>query len=516
MPIMACRTDDKPGYKYGENGHCYTYAVGNERSRKAAKRKAMLQGAAIEASKARAAGRERYKVEEFDNSLNDFIDRVRSAFDRQFGLRQDSPSGMDNAWCADVFEDHIIVRVGDKYYRVGMDMDADVVVFDERADWEEVRLSYVAEMLPLAAFREVMFVSEFKGKYPDVPIAAGVDYDALVDGDDDPVFVTLPIGKVNALSGNRRFYDEAFVAELERQVLANKPIGLMGHLSAEQRATEFPMEAVHWVGARRVGELLWGKGYVPKGEARERLRRYKATKKQIATSIDAIAEGVWDDSVSAYRMQADTLKLAQIDIAPADRAGIADLAAVPHFTTEMAVYGTQETEEEGMDREQIIREMTPADVRLLPPAVRDAVLSTAAPPPEVTQMTAIRETLGLTADDDPVASVAVLRREQDAQRAAQVVARIKELATTGDKAVKMESVRGLVIELVQARNPQSVQEAEAAYDAVIATDSIKRLLAAQVREMMGPPQGIGLNGQRAANGAGSSAQWWDDAPAKEG
>ncbi len=49
MPVQLCRKDGKPGYKYGESGHCYTYEVGNEASRKKAKQKAHLQGAAIQA-----------------------------------------------------------------------------------------------------------------------------------------------------------------------------------------------------------------------------------------------------------------------------------------------------------------------------------------------------------------------------------------------------------------------------------------------------------------------------------
>jgi hypothetical protein len=265
-------------------------------------------------------------VNEYDNSLNDFIDRVRSAFSRQYRPMLDG----EYAWAADVFPDHVVARIGEKYYRVSMEVKDDTITFAPRLDWEAVKLSYVTELLQLGPVRDVMIISEFKGKPPNVPFADGVDVSELTEGDDAPVFVTLPIGLVNAKSGNKRLYDDKFVKELEKQVIANKPVGLMGHLSLQARATEFPLEAVHWVGALRVGELLFGKGYVPPGEPRGRLKRYKATKTKIATSIDCIAEGVWDEKEQAYRMKADTLRLGQIDIAPADRAGIADLAAVPH------------------------------------------------------------------------------------------------------------------------------------------------------------------------------------------
>lgn len=48
MPIQNCTKDSDPGYKYGEDGYCYTYNPGDEESRKAAKQKAIMQGVAIE------------------------------------------------------------------------------------------------------------------------------------------------------------------------------------------------------------------------------------------------------------------------------------------------------------------------------------------------------------------------------------------------------------------------------------------------------------------------------------
>lgn len=48
MPIQDCMSEGKPGYKYGEEGYCYTYTPGNEAERKEAKQKAVLQGYAIE------------------------------------------------------------------------------------------------------------------------------------------------------------------------------------------------------------------------------------------------------------------------------------------------------------------------------------------------------------------------------------------------------------------------------------------------------------------------------------
>lgn len=349
-------------------------------------------------------------------------------------------------------------------------------------------------------FTDVVAVTELRGSYPNVPIAPGIDYADLVAGDDDPTFLSIPIGKANVKSGNGRFYDEAWLQELYRQTLDNKPVGLFGHLSEADRAHAFPPEAVHWVGAVLEGDVLWGKGYLPKGEARDRIRRYKAQGKSIATSIDATANGKWDESLQAYRMDAKTLKLAQIDLAPADRAGIAALARVPVLTTEMqqeppATDAGENEETDTMDKLTIINEMTEADARLLPEPVRAAVLATVQTPPEVATVQAIRETLGLDASADVTAAITEMRRVQAEQAAQAVTSRITELVTAG---IKLEDVRPLVTELVQARNPQTPAAAEAAYAAVVASESVTKLLQARVVETMGPPQTTPVAGQNKA------------------
>lgn len=47
MPVKRCRSDDKPGWKYGDSGKCYTYTAGNKKSESTAKLKAAKQGIAI-------------------------------------------------------------------------------------------------------------------------------------------------------------------------------------------------------------------------------------------------------------------------------------------------------------------------------------------------------------------------------------------------------------------------------------------------------------------------------------
>lgn len=56
MPVQTCSLDGKPGYKWGNSGKCYTYAAGDENARKQAKRKAYIQGAAIEEKSTQTLG----------------------------------------------------------------------------------------------------------------------------------------------------------------------------------------------------------------------------------------------------------------------------------------------------------------------------------------------------------------------------------------------------------------------------------------------------------------------------
>lgn len=356
-------------------------------------------------------------------------------------------------------------------------------------------------------FHDTLIISEFLGSYPDIPIYKDVDIKELTDGEKTPVFVTLPIGKANVLSGNRRFYDEAFLQELDKQVKELKPVGLMGHLASDQRSWAMPPEAVHWVGTMRVKEYLLGKGFLPPGESRSRLQRYKATGKKIATSIDATGDGVWDDVMQAHKMIAETLRLNQIDIAPADRAGIADLAAVPLLTREMATEGgiivvrpieekKKMTEEE---KAQAIREMGVKDVSSLPADVRAAIVNEFAAD--------IKKTLGI-AEGDIISEVKKIQEREVEREKTAVKNRITELATTGDTAIKSDIVREMVVEMVEAKNPKTVEEANAAFTEIVGRDSVKKALQAQLQSSMGGSQQTTMQTQQTGSAPGMKGNWF--------
>ena len=332
-------------------------------------------------------------------------------------------------------------------------------------------------------FTDVVAIFEFRGQYPTVPITEGVDYEALIAGDDEPLFVTMPIGKAGSTSGNKRHYDEKFITELEKQVLSKRPIGLMGHLKDEDRKTEFPEEAVHWVGAVRENDMLWGKGYVPPGPVRDRVKRYKNTGRPLATSIDAKASGQWDTDLGAMKMDGASLDLHQIDFAPADRVGIAALAAVPHLSREMEDGTIDENiGDEMADKLDVLKELTAEDVKHLPDSVKTAILETVEIPTEVEQVKEIRETLSLEEDADVNKRIKEILAEKTEQLQVQIGTKITELV---DEGIKLDSAKPIIKRYIELEAPATVDAVQECYDKVIKDEAITELLKAQV-EGAGP------------------------------
>ena len=50
MPLKRCSSDERPGWKWGDSGKCYTYIRGDAQSESQAKSKALRQGRAMKAN----------------------------------------------------------------------------------------------------------------------------------------------------------------------------------------------------------------------------------------------------------------------------------------------------------------------------------------------------------------------------------------------------------------------------------------------------------------------------------
>lgn len=342
-------------------------------------------------------------------------------------------------------------------------------------------------------YADIVVISELRGDFPAVAFFDDVDLAELTAGDSDPVYLTIPIGKADVTSGNGNYYSADFLSELERQVRDKRPTGQMGHESDDPMT--FPPEAIFWVGAQRIGELLWGKGYLPSGAARDRIRRYKAANKTIGTSILASSRRLWNAARNALEPVLDTFDLHRIDIGPVEKLGVRDLSLVPILTREMLSDETATTQEDIVTektKHELLQELRsgalPAARRNWQPAVTHAQA----------EIHAVRELLGVDATADVVAVVAEMRQAQDEQAKAAIKTRITELVSDAEKGVKVESVRGLITELVVARNPQTLDDVDAAYQQVIEMQSVQDTLAASVRSKMGPPQRVPVGGKQGA------------------
>lgn len=178
---------------------------------------------------------------------------------------------------------------------------------------------------------QVFCVGEFRGSSPKIDAAPGVDIAQLTANDPDPVFITMPLAESGRVSANGLVYDDFLIDTITEQINAKRPVGIWGHIKPEDRSTNFPNHAVIWIGARRIGGVVWGKGYVPPGESRERIRQLKAAGAKLGTSIYGV--GTFAESANGKRRFAK-FNLEQVDFAPHERAAL-DMGGDYVVTAEM-------------------------------------------------------------------------------------------------------------------------------------------------------------------------------------
>jgi len=184
-----------------------------------------------------------------------------------------------------------------------------------------VEITPIAEQNNKMTPINTVVLSEFRGSFPDVPPAPGVDLKALIEGDDHPMFLTVPISKIGEVSKNGLIHDETFAQSLVTQINADRPGGLRGHLRTEDRSTANPISDIHWLGAILDNDVVWAKGLIPKTKpaVREGYRICKAKGGRVATSVygKAIQEFTDDERSQFHARQFD---LESLDLAPWKRA----------------------------------------------------------------------------------------------------------------------------------------------------------------------------------------------------
>lgn len=213
-----------------------------------------------------------------------------------------------------------------------------------------------------------IFEQRFEGDYPTVATYAHVDTTLLYEDDPDPFHVTLRVAQIG-VSRNGLIYDEELVAQIGHE-LERYADGIGGHIPDGEASTAFPVAEVFWIGHARVDGVLWAKGYIPPGERRDDIRRKKALKGEIGTSVWGLAVREVVNSEGHWR--AIDFELEQLDLAPAKRQSL-EKAGDFIITAEMG-QNNKEGVMPDLTKKEMIAELTVGDV---PERIQEQIIKAA-------------------------------------------------------------------------------------------------------------------------------------------
>jgi cation transport regulator ChaB len=191
-----------------------------------------------------------------------------------------------------------------------------------RVAWSVVKKSYVKKGDKWMKMKQMQqLVAQFDWQFtldvPDVPLNAGVDIEALTQGDENVTFITLPFAKDGGVATNGLRYTPQFNAALMQAIQANGILANMGH--PDPFRMDFNMPAAIWVGAMRdVKGLYWGKAYVVDTDLKKFVRQLQATSAFITTSIYAPYDHtkIIEHADKTWEVPPDAFSLTFLDFAP--------------------------------------------------------------------------------------------------------------------------------------------------------------------------------------------------------
>jgi hypothetical protein len=320
----------------------------------------------------------------------------------------------------------------------------------------------------------------FRGEYPDIPLPDDVNKEDLGD-----FFVTLPIGKFNARSRNKRTYGEKAVRKLVSEVNEKRPTGHWGHPDPKDRSERPPV--VQWLAATvdEKSGTAWGKLIPLTTEAKDYLRVKRATRSEVGNSLygDAVMEG--DKVVD--------LTLEYIDLVADSRiVGVPDTAAVPVTTKEtIQKEGKKmptefnettlitELREERETARKNVSELEKKVAELQPAASQFDALKKF-----VTEQADVFTSAGITISANGPDFIQVIREMIGKLQGLQAEKLAGQLDGVVTEMVKVEKLRPIVRQLLGA--PKSEADARARVTEILGQESMKELAQAIVREQAGP------------------------------
>jgi hypothetical protein len=336
----------------------------------------------------------------------------------------------------------------------------------------------------------------------NIPLdSARVQQILAVTKDDAPQFPILRVEE--GTSNNGRVWDAAILEDVAEQINRMEPVGYLGHIKPEDDGYAFPKPQTIWLKAVTKKEgaktVLYTKGYNfpnadarmygPLGVTREASWRGKAALQALPNGMKRVTKFV----------------LESIDWSRKGKAGMS--ARLVAIATEM----------EGSDKvdPKDIAALTVADLTAHNPNLielikRDATVEQQTRISEMEQeaeqakdgltlLARVRETLGLKAEDDPVAAIVSAQEELDKINRRTLHERLADILS---KKVKNESARKTVLRLLPVSEMENLDDAALEAKVVASIDSddeIKAIISEMEQTPVRPGRGSQSSG---GNGKG--------------
>jgi hypothetical protein len=315
----------------------------------------------------------------------------------------------------------------------------------------------------------------------DVPVAQGVNLDALKAGDDDPleVVVEIPAGK----SKRGWNYTPQVIQKIAGEVAAKTASGFLGHQKPEDVDHQFPMPVTHWVGALYQNGKAYIRGVVD-ASAKDLKRWIKAGRvKQVSIyGMPTLQQTAGETQVVDYQ-------LLSIDWTPLDRSGmptsVVAIGEMADFIENPSITGGVNMSLEeilkalkgmGVTPKQVVGEMGWTLEAVAKDADNDAWNKMQEAAKAVGEMEAL---FGV----DNVASLSeAVKAARDYQLAAARAQRENMIDKVIGEMVTVEAVRPIIKRLLDVPNDAKEEDVKKAIGEMLAQDDIKQAMSAVFKQ----------------------------------
>lgn len=297
-------------------------------------------------------------------------------------------------------------------------------------------------------------------KPQDVPLAPGVDLEAIKSGDDDPleVVVEVPAGKSTRGWNYKPESLQAIVDHVNRDTLS----GFLGHQKAEEVANKFDPPVTHWIGARMEGTRAYFRGVVD--AAAKDLKRWIRSGRIKQVSIF----GMPKLQTVAGETQVIDYKPLSIDWTPLDRSGM---------PTRIVALGEMDELDEGgtdnMDWKQLLEQLK-AKIAAGETSLQEIISALDADTASKLELLAkVKEALGVAEDSKLLASV---EQAGKALKDSQQAALGQEVKDAVREKVSGEMAQNLIAKMITPKQGQTKEMIVGEIDNLLADESIKAMI----------------------------------------